>query len=68
MYEYVEDVSWEVPLEETLKGLLDYAVEKGACADDTASSDLFDTKLMGILTLCPVRFGRPLQSYTRSFL
>ena len=40
-------------LEEILKGLLDYAVEKGICADDITSRDLFDTKLMGALTPMP---------------
>ena len=53
MYEYVEAVPQEKPLEEILKGLLDYAVEKGVCADDITSRDLFDTKLMGILTPMP---------------
>ena len=53
MYEYVEAVPQEMPLEEILKGLLDYAVEKGVCADDITSRDLFDTKLMGILTPMP---------------
>ena len=53
MYEYVEAVPQEMPLEEILKGLLDYAVEKGVCADDITSRDLLDTKLMGILTPMP---------------
>ena len=43
----------EMPLEEILQGLLDYAVETGVCADDITSRDLFDTKLMGILTPMP---------------
>ena len=53
MVEYVEATPREMPLEEILKGLLDYAVEKGICADDITSRDLFDTKLMGILTPMP---------------
>ncbi len=53
MYEYVEAAPQEMPLEEILKGLLDYAVEKGVCADDITSRDMFDTKLMGILTPMP---------------
>lgn len=53
MYEYVEAVPMELPLEEILKGLLDYAVEKGICEEDITSRDLFDTKLMGILTPMP---------------
>lgn len=43
----------EIPLEEILKGLLDYAVEKGLCADNITDRDLMDTKLMGILTPRP---------------
>jgi UDPglucose--hexose-1-phosphate uridylyltransferase len=42
-----------MPLEEILKALLDYAVEKGICADDITSRDLFDTKIMGALTPMP---------------
>ena len=53
MYEYVEAAPREMPLEDILKGLLDYAVETGICADDITSRDLFDTKLMGILTPMP---------------
>ena len=53
MYEYEEAAPAALPLEEILKGLLDYAVEKGLCADDITSRDLFDTKLMGILTPMP---------------
>ena len=53
MHEYVEATSQEMPLEETLRELLDYAVENGICADDITSRDLFDTKLMGILTPMP---------------
>ncbi len=40
-------------LEEILKGLLDYAVEKGICEDNITARDLFDTKLMGLLTPMP---------------
>ena len=53
MYEYVEAVPREMPLEEILKGLLDYAVATGVCEEDITSRDLFDTKLMGILTPMP---------------
>ena len=42
-----------MPLEEILKGLLDNAVQRGICGEDTTSRDLFDTKLMGILTPPP---------------
>ncbi len=40
-------------LEEILKGLLDYACEKGICQDNVVERDLFDTKLMGALTPMP---------------
>ena len=39
----------DVDLEETLKGLLDYAVEKGLIDNNIVSRDLFDTRLMGAL-------------------
>ena len=53
MHEYVETAPKEMPLEETLKGLLDFAVGTGVCAADITSRDLFDTKLMGVLTPMP---------------
>jgi UDPglucose--hexose-1-phosphate uridylyltransferase len=40
-------------LEEILAGLLDFACEKGLCDDNITARDLFDTKLMGILTPMP---------------
>ncbi len=40
-------------LEEILKGLLDYACEKGLCDDNITARDLFDTKIMGALTPMP---------------
>ena len=40
-------------LEQILKGLTDYAAAKGIISDDITSRDLFDTKLMGILTPLP---------------
>ena len=44
----------ELPLEEILGGLCDYAVEHGILSDGGITSrDLFDTKLMGILTPRP---------------
>ena len=42
-----------MPLEEILKGLLDDAVQRGVCGADITSRDLFDTKLMGVLTPPP---------------
>ena len=40
-------------LEEILTGILDYACAKGLCEDNITARDLFDTKLMGILTPMP---------------
>ena len=40
-------------LEEILKGILDYACEKGLCDDNITARDLFDTKIMGLLTPMP---------------
>ena len=40
-------------LEEILAGLLDYACQKGLCDDNITARDLFDTKLMAILTPMP---------------
>ena len=42
-----------LPLEEILKGLVDDAVARGVCQGDGTSRDLFDTKLMGVLTPAP---------------
>ena len=40
-------------LEEILAGILDYACEKGLCEDNITARDLFDTKIMGLLTPMP---------------
>ena len=40
-------------LEEILAAALDYACEKGLCEDNVVARDLFDTKLMGLLTPMP---------------
>ena len=40
-------------LEEILRGLLDYACEKGLCDDNITARDLFDTRIMGALTPMP---------------
>ena len=46
-----EELSEDV--EAILAGILDYAVEKGLCDDNITARDLFDTKIMGILTPMP---------------
>ncbi len=43
----------DINLEATLKELCDYAVSEGLIDDGVVSRDLFDTKLMGILTPRP---------------
>ena len=40
-------------LEEILQGLVEDAVSRGVCEDNITSRDLFDTKLMGVLTPLP---------------
>ena len=40
-------------LEEILKGLLDYACEKGLCEDNITARDIFDTRIMGAVTPMP---------------
>ena len=40
-------------LEEILAGILDYACANGLCEDNITARDLFDTKIMGILTPMP---------------
>lgn len=43
----------EMTIDEILLPLLDYACENGVIEDTTANRDLFDTKLMGIVTPMP---------------
>ena len=40
-------------LEEILAAILQYACEKGICEDNITARDLFDTKIMGLLTPMP---------------
>ena len=40
-------------LEDILKSILDYACENGLCEDSVVYRDLFDTKIMGLLTPRP---------------
>jgi len=49
-------------LEEILSGLLDYACQKGLCEDNIVARDLFDTKIMGIVTPMPREVIRTFQS------
>ena len=50
-YEYEEAPALE--LEDILASLLDDAVARGVCDDNITARDLFDTKLMGVLTPPP---------------
>ncbi len=43
----------QMPLENILKAILDFACEKGLIQDNQTSRDLFDTAIMGILTPYP---------------
>ena len=52
-YEMPAEPAAAVPLEEILQKLLDDAVARGVIEDDITSRDLFDTKLMGMLTPAP---------------
>lgn len=51
-YEDVDDNN-EYELEDILKAILDYASENGLCEDSVVYRDLFDTKIMGVLTPRP---------------
>lgn len=51
-YEY-ETPGKDYFLEEILKYLLDFACENGLCEDSVVYRDLFDTKIMGLLTPMP---------------
>ena len=43
----------DAALEDILKAILDYACENGLCEDSIAYRDLFDTKIMGLVTPRP---------------
>ncbi len=47
------DQPLSAPLADILDALTTHAVEKGLCGDDITSRDLFDTRLMGLLTPRP---------------
>ncbi|MCR5121272.1 MAG: UDP-glucose--hexose-1-phosphate uridylyltransferase [Ruminococcus sp.] len=52
-YEEPDEVFENIDLESTLAEILEYAVGKGLCENSTVCRDLFDTKLMGLLTPPP---------------
>lgn len=47
------EINESAELEAMLKVILDFAVEKGLCEDSVVYKDLFDTKVMGVLTPRP---------------
>lgn len=47
------NVEAEYPLDEILGSILDYAVANSLCQDSVVYRDLFDTKIMGVLTPRP---------------
>ncbi len=52
-FEMDSEIYKKVNLEEVLKEILDYAVEKGLIEDDITSRDLFDTRVMACLVPRP---------------
>ena len=50
---YEEEAAPSMELEEILAGLLSDAVSRGVIEDNITAKDLFDTKLMGVLTPLP---------------
>ena len=50
---YEESEAKESDLEKILAVILDYAVENGLCEDSVVYRDLFDTKIMGLITPRP---------------
>jgi len=57
----------DIDIETVLDEILDYACEKGICENSIAYRDLFDTKLMGLLTPRPSEVdGRFAELYGRS--
>ena len=47
---YIDEIA---PIEEILSSMLDYAVDKGICENSVVYRDLFDTKIMGVITPRP---------------
>ena len=52
-FEEPEGDCYYIDLESILKELVDDAVARGICEDNSVARDLFDTKLMGVLTPRP---------------
>lgn len=56
-------VNEDLPLQEILENILCYATQNGLCEDSVVYRDLFDTKLMGILTPRPSEVIRTFYTY-----
>ncbi len=52
-WEECEVKDFDQPIDDILLPLIDYACENGVIEDTTANRDLFDTKLMGVVTPLP---------------
>ena len=66
-YEEPEETYTDVELESTLAEILDYACENGLLEDSIVYSDLFDTRIMGLLTPRPHEVIRTFQNlYAKS--
>lgn len=66
-YEEPEETYTDVDLESTLAEILDYACENGLLEDSIVYRDLFDTRIMGLLTPRPHEVIRTFQNlYAKS--
>ncbi len=66
-YEEPEETYTDVELESTLAEILDYACENGLLEDSIVYRDLFDTRIMGLLTPRPHEVIRTFQElYAKS--
>ena len=66
-WQYTNPALYDEPIDDILKPIVDYACENGIISDTTNSRDLFDTKLMGILTPMPREVNTNFRSrYDRS--
>ncbi|MBR3738156.1 MAG: UDP-glucose--hexose-1-phosphate uridylyltransferase, partial [Eubacterium sp.] len=60
---YIEEVP---SLEEILRSMLDYACDKGICENSIVYRDLFDTKIMGVITPRPSEIIREFNAHYKN--